>query len=225
MRSRPSEFEQVGHKTHFDNFGSVSYYLLCCVSARSRRRSFSCYSLNYWQERVFIFTSNLHFRYRPKPKHCVLVPIMGVIYPVLMFADRYGKSLVRKWRFETWNEPDLKSYNSLSFDVDTYLTYVNISSMALKRRGMKLGGPAGLFKSPPKHPLCWGLMSHCQTIDCHLSFLSFHEKGDGIGSLVVTRSVELTETLHSMFPFARNLPIVNEYVWTNDRSHPVFFFK
>ena len=34
------------------------------------------------------------------------------------FLGRYGIQYVSKWRFETWNEPDLKNYNVANFTVD-----------------------------------------------------------------------------------------------------------
>lgn len=30
-------------------------------------------------------------------------------------AGRYGAKKVMKWKFETWNEPDLRGYNRLNF--------------------------------------------------------------------------------------------------------------
>lgn len=34
---------------------------------------------------------------------------------LLLVAARYGVKNVRKLKFETWNEPDLKGYNLLNF--------------------------------------------------------------------------------------------------------------
>lgn len=36
----------------------------------------------------------------------------------LSYPDRYGLQYVAGWRFETWNEPDLRSYNLLNFTVN-----------------------------------------------------------------------------------------------------------
>jgi L-iduronidase len=37
----------------------------------------------------------------------------------ILFADRYGLATVAQWRFETWNEPDLKNYNILKFTLQS----------------------------------------------------------------------------------------------------------
>lgn len=39
-------------------------------------------------------------------------------YLLLFFIDRYGMKYVLEWRFETWNEPDLKGYNVLNFTTE-----------------------------------------------------------------------------------------------------------
>lgn len=36
-------------------------------------------------------------------------------YLFTMFAERYGISNINKWKFETWNEPDLSHYNTLNY--------------------------------------------------------------------------------------------------------------
>lgn len=33
---------------------------------------------------------------------------------LVYILDRYGRKYVSKWRFETWNEPDLEGYNILN---------------------------------------------------------------------------------------------------------------
>lgn len=35
-----------------------------------------------------------------------------------MISERYGSSVVAKWKFELWNEPDLQTYNVLDFTFD-----------------------------------------------------------------------------------------------------------
>ncbi|XP_075223303.1 alpha-L-iduronidase isoform X2 [Lycorma delicatula] len=39
------------------------------------------------------------------------------------YIDRFGVEEVMKWKFETWNEPDLKKYNILNFTLPGYLRY------------------------------------------------------------------------------------------------------
>lgn len=40
--------------------------------------------------------------------------VLEIIY---RFLGLFGYSFVKKWRFETWNEPDLHLYNVLNFTV------------------------------------------------------------------------------------------------------------
>lgn len=35
-----------------------------------------------------------------------------------LFAARYGNTVLSKWKFELWNEPDLNTYNILKFTFD-----------------------------------------------------------------------------------------------------------
>lgn len=41
-----------------------------------------------------------------------------VIFVSLLVAGRYGAKAVAKWKFETWNEPDLKGYNVLNMTLE-----------------------------------------------------------------------------------------------------------
>lgn len=41
-----------------------------------------------------------------------------VIHMLFIMIGRYGVESVKKWKFETWNEPDLKGYNLLNFTVE-----------------------------------------------------------------------------------------------------------
>lgn len=36
-------------------------------------------------------------------------------FHVVLMTGRYGVKAVAKWKFEAWNEPDLKGYNVLNF--------------------------------------------------------------------------------------------------------------
>lgn len=68
-------------------------------------------------EKGFKFWSNicgtLANRYHGKSFYNILLKI---VYVVLFLLGIYGKS-ISKWRFETWNEPDLKMYNIMNFNV------------------------------------------------------------------------------------------------------------
>uniref|UniRef100_A0A1B6DBC5 Glycosyl hydrolases family 39 N-terminal catalytic domain-containing protein n=1 Tax=Clastoptera arizonana TaxID=38151 RepID=A0A1B6DBC5_9HEMI len=99
------------------------------------------------------------------------------------YKDKYGLSEIKRWRFETWNEPDLKIYNRLNFDLKGYLNYVQASKEGLNKCSSKLrlSGPAGLFKEKHNHHLCWGLLNHCenqiiQNNSCYIDTITFHKK-------------------------------------------------
>ncbi|GLV44162.1 alpha-L-iduronidase [Carabus blaptoides fortunei] len=134
------------------------------------------------------------------------------------YSIRYGRKYVSKWRFETWNEPDLRGYNILNLTFPGYLRYVQACYEGLRaaeyrtvEKSFKLGGPAGLFKSPNKHPLCWGLISECsKSQNCPLHFISFHKKGDGTASGVLNKGLELVNYIHTYFPRLKHLPIAND---------------
>lgn len=154
-------------------------------------------------------------------------------------SDRYGPNELKKWRFETWNEPDLKTYNLLNFSLPgkllksnetgvkepnyqitllDYLSYAKACSDGLKfafrniNHRPKFGGPAGLFRNPSKHPLCWGLLEQCQKSakDCPLDYISFHRKGGGKAAEVVEETVELVEEIRTRFKPLKRLPVANE---------------
>ncbi|XP_069684325.1 alpha-L-iduronidase isoform X2 [Periplaneta americana] len=130
------------------------------------------------------------------------------------YIDRYGMETVSQWQFETWNEPDLKSYNTFNFTLDTYLQYFTACSSGLQDAGrgqLHLGGPAGLFKAREKHPLCWGLLEHCaDQTTCPLDFISFHKKGDGSGTAIVDQGLQLARNISEMFPALRGIALAND---------------
>ncbi|KAF5269379.1 hypothetical protein FQA39_LY08771 [Lamprigera yunnana] len=141
------------------------------------------------------------------------------------YIDRYGLRYFKKWRFETWNEPDLASYNILNFTLPEYLTYVEACADGLQdsfifnnvtEQILKFGGPAGLFKDLRKHPLCWGLLRMCNKQNrrkkhgCPLNFISFHKKGDGSAYEVLNNTLQLLNDVHRRFPKVRKIPIAND---------------
>ncbi|KAJ8946572.1 hypothetical protein NQ318_008302 [Aromia moschata] len=152
---------------------------------------------------------------------------------VKRYIGIFGIKKVSQWRFETWNEPDLKGYNLLNCTLPVYLTaiwvfaeylaYVDGSSKGLKEAfdgttgKWRLGGPAGLFRDKG-HPLCWGLLGACDgrhpgtsgRIDCPLKFLSFHRKGAGTADGVLNGTFLLLDTIRDKFPNLMGMPIAND---------------
>ncbi|XP_049289504.1 alpha-L-iduronidase isoform X2 [Anopheles funestus] len=148
---------------------------------------------------------------------------------VRRYVDRYGLRYVKKWRFETWNEPDLRNYNLLNFTVNEYLSYVfaireglhivaeNINAMqntSTKATLFPLYGPAGLFKSVEHHPFCWAVLKVCNsntTHSCPFDVITFHRKGTGRwASEVLNGGRQLFEDMLKSFPHIGRLNIAND---------------
>ncbi|XP_058461976.1 alpha-L-iduronidase [Malaya genurostris] len=104
------------------------------------------------------------------------------------YLNRFGVAYVSKWRFETWNEPDLKNYNMLNFTTNEYIDYIQSVRLGLDAAGrllnnihLPLRGPAGLFRVEPNHPFCWSALKLCNDFPhrCPFDVISFHRKGSG----------------------------------------------
>ncbi|GLH00459.1 LOW QUALITY PROTEIN: Alpha-L-iduronidase, partial [Gryllus bimaculatus] len=48
------------------------------------------------------------------------------------YLDRYGSEAIARWRFETWNEPDLRKYNTLNFTLPGFARYARASAAGLR---------------------------------------------------------------------------------------------
>uniref|UniRef100_A0A3F2YYY0 Uncharacterized protein n=1 Tax=Anopheles gambiae TaxID=7165 RepID=A0A3F2YYY0_ANOGA len=147
------------------------------------------------------------------------------------YTDRYGLQYVAGWRFETWNEPDLRSYNLLNFTVNDYLSYVfavrkgldvmsqrfsalNLGNDPMKRVKFPLYGPAGLFKSAQHHPFCWSVLEVCNSTtphSCPFETITFHRKGSGRwASEVLDGGRQLLEDVLKRFPNVKRLSFAND---------------
>uniref|UniRef100_A0A182PJK7 Uncharacterized protein n=1 Tax=Anopheles epiroticus TaxID=199890 RepID=A0A182PJK7_9DIPT len=152
------------------------------------------------------------------------------------YTDRYSLRYVAEWRFETWNEPDLRSYNQLNFTTNDYLSYAfairkGMSMMNLKFKAAQPGngatrraifplyGPAGLFKSLEHHPLCWSALEVCNsnvTDGCPFDTITFHRKGSGRwASEVLDGGRQLLNDVLNQFP---NL---KRKMFANDEADPI----
>lgn len=76
-----------------------------------------------------------------------------------------------------------------------------------------LRGPAGLFKSKDKHPLCWTLLAYCNFYikQCPIDILTYHRKGDGYinNSLIIKNTSELLKNIFEEYPQLKKLDISN----------------
>lgn len=75
-----------------------------------------------------------------------------------------------------------------------------------------LRGPAGLFKSKRKHPLCWSLLKNCndQISHCPINVLTYHRKGQGLATEVLEASSKLLKNLYTNYANINMLPVSNE---------------
>jgi L-iduronidase len=95
-----------------------------------------------------------------------------------------------------------------------YLRYFEACSAGLQDAAhgrLRLGGPAGLFKTQEKHPLCWGLLQHCANqMACSLDFISFHKKGGGSGAAILEQDLQLAHNISVMFSSLGGISLANE---------------
>lgn len=128
---------------------------------------------------------------------------------------------MKEWRFESWNEPDLTNYNKLNFTLPDYMKYLDSLRFGLQSASrnlynathLSLSGPAGLFKNPKSHPLCWGILEKCNknmTL-CPFEILTFHRKGESGGaSQIYFGGKQLLKEIFEKFPNIRKLKISNK---------------
>jgi xylan 1,4-beta-xylosidase len=97
------------------------------------------------------------------------------------WTERYGENEVATWRFEIWNEPNLRIFwqpptNSTSRD--EYFKLYEHTAKAIKSVSTNyvVGGPAGAGPVWTKE-----LIEFCQTNDLPIDFISFHAYGLGGG--------------------------------------------
>lgn len=74
-----------------------------------------------------------------------------------------------------------------------------------------LRGPAGLFKSLDKHPLCWGLLNQCNAniSRCPIDVTTFHRKGINSSTEILTETIELLNKFHDIYPNLNEMPFAN----------------
>ncbi|XP_013118264.1 alpha-L-iduronidase isoform X2 [Stomoxys calcitrans] len=141
------------------------------------------------------------------------------------YLNTFGAKTVLKWRFETWNEPDLHIYNKLNFSLPDYITYTKSIQHGMQRASIRtpnklyfpLRGPAGLFKAQQHHMLCWGILDFCSTniTECPFDILTFHGKGNGTASAVLSKSKLILSKIYKNYPQLKKFPI------SNDEADPV----
>lgn len=87
-----------------------------------------------------------------------------------------------------------------------------VNSFKFRNKTYKFGGPAGLFKKPENHPLCWSFLDKCSQLgrSCPINYLSFHRKGNGYAQGVINGTDDLLEEIYSSYPGLKKLRVANE---------------
>lgn len=140
------------------------------------------------------------------------------------FIRIFGVPKINHWRFETWNEPDLATYNRLQWTLQDYLGHIQgirNGVEEVKRKyedfSFKLRGPAGLFRKRENHEFCYGILDLCnasQQALCPIDILTFHRKGEEKAKQILEEESELLAELRESYPFLESCP------WSNNEADP-----
>lgn len=89
-------------------------------------------------------------------------------------VERYGVASVAAWRFELWNEPDIRNYWHGTFE--EYAALYDVTAAAVKRAcpSAPVGGPATTDHGTD---FLARFLDHIEATGTALDFLSFHTKG------------------------------------------------
>ncbi len=137
------------------------------------------------------------------------------------YFDRYGQDEVRRWYFETWNEPDVGWWKQ---STEAFMVYYDACSEGLKAADseLRLGGPGS---ARTMSPIFLRFLEHCDTgtnyftgeTGVRLDFISVHEKGvrsspedlnpNSMG--VTEREIEAIEHIRANHPRLADLPFMN----------------
>ncbi|XP_065335119.1 alpha-L-iduronidase [Cloeon dipterum] len=132
-----------------------------------------------------------------------------VLQTISRYQSKFGSDRVQLWRWETWNEPDLRMYWNAS--LPAYISYLRTVVDALTQVGLKVGGPAGLFR--PKHRICWQALDEFARLsqpEKKISFLSFHRKGKNSADEVIAGTQGLIKTIKFRYPNLDSIPMSND---------------
>uniref|UniRef100_A0A8C5LV15 Alpha-L-iduronidase n=1 Tax=Leptobrachium leishanense TaxID=445787 RepID=A0A8C5LV15_9ANUR len=136
------------------------------------------------------------------------------------YIEKYGLQNVAEWNFETWNEPDNHDFDNVSLSVKGFQNYYDASSEGLKAASfmLKFGGPGDSCRSPPRSPICWGLLAHCfngtnyftQETGVRLDYIALHKKGAGSSFNILKQEIDTVDEIQKRFPKFKSIPIFND---------------
>ncbi|XP_072261503.1 alpha-L-iduronidase isoform X2 [Pyxicephalus adspersus] len=136
------------------------------------------------------------------------------------YIEKYGLPHVLSWNFETWNEPDNHDFDNVSITVTGFQNYYDACSEGLKQASqlLKFGGPGDSCRSPPRSPICWGLLGHCfngtnfftQETGVRLDYIAIHKKGGGNSFHILEQEKDTFSEILGHFPSFKSVPIYND---------------
>ncbi|XP_056424796.1 alpha-L-iduronidase isoform X2 [Hyla sarda] len=136
------------------------------------------------------------------------------------YIERYGLEHVSTWNFETWNEPDNHDFDNVSITVTGFQNYYDACSEGLKQASpqLRFGGPGDSCRSPPRSPICWGLLSHCYNgtniftgeTGVRMDYIALHKKGGGSSFRILEQEIDTVSEIHQRFPQFQSVPIYND---------------
>ncbi|XP_075705975.1 alpha-L-iduronidase isoform X2 [Rhinoderma darwinii] len=136
------------------------------------------------------------------------------------YIEKYGLAQVSTWNFETWNEPDNHDFDNVSITVTGFQNYYDACSEGLKQasRQLRFGGPGDSCRSPPRSPICWGLLSHCYNgtniftgeKGVRLNYIALHKKGGGSSFRILEQVIGTVREIQQRFPQFKPVAIYND---------------
>lgn len=126
------------------------------------------------------------------------------------YIERYGEEYVTQWNFESWNEPDHKSYGS-NFTDQGLCNYYDACSEGLREAnpGLRLGGPAENMASNHRSPMAWALLDHCERSGARLDFISIHQKGNASTEGIMEGELDALSRIRERCPSLSSKPCIN----------------
>ncbi|XP_069834137.1 alpha-L-iduronidase isoform X2 [Dendropsophus ebraccatus] len=136
------------------------------------------------------------------------------------YIEKYGLEHVSTWNFETWNEPDNHDFDNVSITAAGFLNYYDACSEGLKQASpqLRFGGPGDSCHTPPRAPICWGLLSHCYNgtniftgeTGVRLDYIALHKKGGGSSFRILEQEIDTVSEIKQRFPEFKSVPIYND---------------